>query len=333
MTIRLTKLSNAEYALRDIREATMGDGTLKGASPAGYYTAPGNPPGRWIGSACRLVGGREGGEATSAQVRGLINERRDPASGRLLGDPRMEAGDQGNAPVAGWDLTATVPKSVSIMWAFADPDTRQAIDRCLDQAARMTIAYLEDEYARTRAGRGGVASVACDGLAGFQFDHWDSRDGDPHPHKHIVISNRVRRGTDGQWTALDGRLVYQSTLEVSEYHANLVRDLITRELGWSWEARQDGETPYGRSRACRDDSSTCSPAATPRSVAKSSAASPLKRHGPDDPSSTGAATRSTATYGWRPGAPNPRGSHPWRTSDACGPTRRTGTRPTSASPT
>ena len=48
MTIRLTKLSNAEYALRDIREATMGDGTLKGASPAGYYTAPGNPPGRWI---------------------------------------------------------------------------------------------------------------------------------------------------------------------------------------------------------------------------------------------------------------------------------------------
>lgn len=187
MTIRLTKLSNAEYALRDIREATMGDGTLKGASPAGYYTAPGNPPGRWIGSACRLVGGREGGEATSAQVRGLINERRDPASGRLLGDPRMEAGDQGNAPVAGWDLTATVPKSVSIMWAFADPDTRQAIDRCLDQAARMTIAYLEDEYARTRAGRGGVASVACDGLAGFQFDHWDSRDGDPHPpqaHRH-----------------------------------------------------------------------------------------------------------------------------------------------------
>ncbi len=41
-------------------------------------------------------------------------------------------------------------------------------------------------------------------------------------------------------------------------------------------------------------------------VAKSSAASPLKRHGPDDPSPTGAATRSTATYGWRPGAPNPR---------------------------
>ncbi len=33
MTIRLTKLSNAEYALRDIREATIGDGTLKGASP------------------------------------------------------------------------------------------------------------------------------------------------------------------------------------------------------------------------------------------------------------------------------------------------------------
>ena len=243
MSMNLTKLTNAEYPLSDAREAIDGDNALD--RPIRAPTIRRRAIRRAIGSAREL----NSSEARSApphpaKLSGSSSTNgASPSNGQYLGDVKLSEGDNGEAPVAGWDLTATVPKSVSIMWAFADPDTRQAIDRCLDQAARMTIAYLEDEYARTRAGRGGVASVACDGLAGFQFDHWDSRDGDPHPHKHIVISNRVRRGTDGQWTALDGRLVYQSTLEVSEYHANLVRDLITRELGWSWEARQDGGNP------------------------------------------------------------------------------------------
>lgn len=244
MAMNLTKLTNAEYTLRSAREAIDGDNATKPSDPISYYTATGNPPGYWIGSAATLVGGTPGTTASSKTVRTLINERRNPADGRYLGDVDMSAGDNGDAPVAGWDLTTRQPKSVSVLWAFGDGRTRQGIDECMDRAARMTVEYLEREYATTRAGQGGVASVSADGIAGFVFDHYDTRDGDPQPHKHIVISNRVRRSSDKTWTALDGRKIYASMVEVSEVHENLLQDLLTERFGWSWTLRRgtDGKS-------------------------------------------------------------------------------------------
>ena len=175
-------------------------------------------------------------------MRSLINERRDPSTGRYLGDLKLTEGDDGQAPVSGWDLTTRQPKSVSILWAFADADTRRRIDECMQRATEMTIAYLEREYATTRAGQGGVASVASDGVMGFVFDHYDTRDGDPQPHKHVVISNRVRRSNDKTWTALDGRKILASAVELSELQENLLQDLLTQELGWTFRPVRDGRT-------------------------------------------------------------------------------------------
>lgn len=242
MALNLTKLSNAEYTLRDMREAVDGDNALKPSSPSDYYTSSGNPPGYWIGSAAKLVGGETGTTASAKTVRSLINERRDPSTGRYLGDIKLTDGDDGQAPVAGWDLTTRQPKSVSVLWAFGDADTRRGIDECMQKATEMTIEYFEREYATTRAGQGGVASVASDGVMGFVFDHYDSRDGDPQPHKHIVISNRVRRSSDKTWTALDGRKVYASLVELSEVHENLLQDLLTQRFGWSWTPVRNGRT-------------------------------------------------------------------------------------------
>lgn len=237
MAMNLTKLANAEYTLQDIQEALDADGATVGTGPSGYYTAKGNPPGRWIGSGAELLGGSVGRTASSKTVRSLINDSRDPSTGRFLGDVKLTRGDDGEPPVAGWDYTTRQPKSVSILWAFGDAETRRGIDECLQKATDMTIAYLEDEYASTRAGQGGVASVACDGVAGFVFDHFDTRDGDPQPHKHITISNRVRRSSDGVWTALDGRKLYSSMVEISEIHENLLQDLLTQRFGWTWTTK------------------------------------------------------------------------------------------------
>ena len=131
---------------------------------------------------------------------------------------------------------------MSILSAFGDKETRDGIDECMRKAAEMTIDYFENEYATTRAGQGGVASVASDGVAGFVFDHYDTRDGDPQPHKHIVISNRVRRSSDKMWTALDGRKIYAGMVEISEVHENLLQDLLTERFGWSWTLKQDNGT-------------------------------------------------------------------------------------------
>lgn len=245
MALNLTKLSNAEYTLQDIQEATEADTALTGADPSAYYTAKGNPPGVWIGSAAHLLGGTVGETATSRQVRSLINESRNPTNGQYLGDVNLVGGDMDEAPVAGWDLTTRQPKSISVLWAFGDEETRTGIEECLQQATRMTLEYMEQEgYAATRAGQGGVASVTCDGVAGFVFDHYDTRDGDPQPHKHVVISNRVRRSTDGAWTALDGRKIYSSLVELSEVHENLVQDLLTQRFGWNWTAKDNRDSRF-----------------------------------------------------------------------------------------
>lgn len=242
MAMNLTKLTNAEYPLRDAREAIDGDNALNPSDPSAYYTAAGNPPGVWIGKGAELVGGKVGTTASSKTVRALINERRNPSNGQYLGDIKMSEGDNGEAPVAGFDLTTRQPKSISILWAFGDKETRDGIDECMRKATEMTIEYFENEYATTRAGQGGVASVSADGVAGFVFDHYDNRNGDPQPHKHIVISNRVRRSSDKMWTALDGRKIYAGMVEISEVHENLLQDLLTERFGWSWTLKQDNGT-------------------------------------------------------------------------------------------
>lgn len=153
--MNLTKLTNAEYPLSDAREAIDGDNALDPSDPSAYYTAAGNPPGYWIGKGAELVGGKVGTTASSKTVRELINERRNPSNGQYLGDVKLSEGDNGEAPVAGWDLTTRQPKSISILWAFGDKETRDGIDECMRNAAEMTIDYFENEYATTRAGQGG----------------------------------------------------------------------------------------------------------------------------------------------------------------------------------
>lgn len=56
---------------------------------------------------------------------------RDPVTGQSLGraPAAYAAGGDGKRrhAVAGFDLTFTVPKSVSVLWALADPATRKTI--------------------------------------------------------------------------------------------------------------------------------------------------------------------------------------------------------------
>ena len=114
MAISMTKLSSADYYLDRTREALQADGAipdeatpgpLTGPDPAAYYNAEGNPPGRWIGSASRLLGGETGRQAGAETVRMLINERRNPETGRSLDQAGIRADNDGQPPIAGYDLT------------------------------------------------------------------------------------------------------------------------------------------------------------------------------------------------------------------------------------
>jgi conjugative relaxase-like TrwC/TraI family protein len=155
---------------------------------------------------------------------------------------RMEAeeraaGARFRAPVAGFDLTFSPSKSVSTAWALADAETKTVIYDCHRRAIEVVLTYAEKEVFCSRSGTGGVVQEDIEGVVAAAFTHWDSRSGDPQLHDHVVVSNRARSVSDGQWRTLDGRALFKNVVALSELHQGVLSDLLTQSLGWGWDGR------------------------------------------------------------------------------------------------
>ena len=140
--------------------------------------------------------------------------------------------------MAGFDLTFSAPKSVSVAWALADGPTRERIYAAHQRALEFVIGYAEREVFTTRTGRGGVVTEPVRGVVAAGFDHWDSRAGDPQLHTHVVVLNRVQAATDGAWRTLDSRALFKANVALSELYNGALMDLLTADLGWGWEAQR-----------------------------------------------------------------------------------------------
>ena len=139
--------------------------------------------------------------------------------------------------VAGYDLVFTPPKSVSIAWGLGDEQLRRGIELAHERAIQDVIRHLEKNVVMTRRGRNGVRQIdTAGGVIGTKFRHWDSRAGDPNLHDHVVIANRVQ-GVDGQWSSIDGRMLYQYGVECSELYNARVQQYVTELTGLQFEAR------------------------------------------------------------------------------------------------
>lgn len=146
--------------------------------------------------------------------------------------------------VAGFDLVFTPPKSFSIAWGLGDEQLRRGIESAHERAIQDVIRYLEKNVVMTRRGRNGVRQIeTSSGVVGTKFRHWDSRAGDPNLHDHVVIANRVQ-GVDGQWSSIDGRMIYAYGVEASELYNSLVQQYVTELTGLQFEARSlNGKQP------------------------------------------------------------------------------------------
>ena len=92
------------------------------------------------------------------------------------------------------DVTLSVPKSVSMLWAFGSPETSAAVSRAVVEATDTALGFLEERAAVARVQEGGIRRrVGTDGFAIATFAHRTSRAGDPQLHTHCLIPNIVRR--------------------------------------------------------------------------------------------------------------------------------------------
>lgn len=105
-----------------------------------------------------------------------------------------------NTRVGGWDLSLSVPKPLSALWALSDAETRREIVGDVLASARETFSELHRSGAFvTRRGKGGRVHEAAKDVAIAIVPHATSRAADPHIHLHAILINSCRRqdGTSG----------------------------------------------------------------------------------------------------------------------------------------
>lgn len=108
----------------------------------------------------------------------------DPRTGK----PLVRGSGPGHR--AGWDITFSAPKSLSLLWMAGDERQRAMLHDLHRAAVQSALAFLvQERLVEVRLGQGGyIRQAAADVIVG-QFDHYTSREGDPNIHTHAVLMN------------------------------------------------------------------------------------------------------------------------------------------------
>jgi len=238
ISIRRISLGGGYRYLMD--SVAVGDGAVERSNGlTRYYASSGTPPGVFLGTGlAELDGGRGvevGSQVTEDHLEAMLAGMADPVTGEPVGTtPRAP---RGGVPVAGFDLTFSPSKSVSVAWALADEGTKSVIYECHRRAVAYVLSWAEAEVFHSRSGTNGIVEEDVTGVVAAAFTHWTSRADDPQLHDHVVIWNRARSVSDGKWRTLDSRSIFKATTTLSELHQGVLSDLLTEVLGVGWEAR------------------------------------------------------------------------------------------------
>jgi conjugative relaxase-like TrwC/TraI family protein len=167
-------------------------------------------------------------------------EGRDPKGDLELGSALARWSRPAPAAVGGYDLTFSPVKSVSTLWALADPQVAALVEQAHNAAVAAALRFIEDRALFTREGTGGVRQVNVTGLVAAAFTHRDSRAGDPDLHTHVAVANKVQT-MGGRWLSIDGRILHAAKVAASETYNTALEHHLTTALGVRFAERPDGD--------------------------------------------------------------------------------------------
>jgi conjugative relaxase-like TrwC/TraI family protein len=165
---------------------------------------------------------------------------RDPIDAREIAATIAKLSRPRTQTVAGYDLTFSPVKSVSTLWAVAEPHVAAQIERAHKAAVQDALNFIERHALFTRQGTNGVRQVNVTGLVAAAFTHRDSRAGDPDLHTHVAVANKVET-LDGQWLSIDGRVLFNATVAASETYNTALEHHLRDTLGVRFAERADGD--------------------------------------------------------------------------------------------
>jgi conjugative relaxase-like TrwC/TraI family protein len=212
-----------------------------------YYLTPDGEltqaPGRWLAdpeTLDRLGIDQEGAVAAGDFV--SLMEGRHPGTGRFL-RPEGAGGGRGG----GIDVTFSAPKSVSTVWASAEPCQRQEIEAAHASAVEQTVGYMREHVPVVRRRYSGqVVEEPAKDLIAAEYQHTTARGvaggkaPDPQLHTHVVITGVVRE--DDRLVATWSRPVFRSARELgAHYRAALAHELAERGYEIEQATGKDGK--------------------------------------------------------------------------------------------
>ena len=197
-----------------------------------YYAGRGEAPGVWLGHGAERLG--LNGEVQRDDLVRVL-EGRDPRTCEELG--RHHARQRNVA----FDVTFSMPKSVSLQYAFGSPETRQAVLRAMDEGARAAHVYFQRHAAWGRVFNRATRTVerVPAELVTAAFVHRTARpvtraDGrttvDPQLHTHLLIASFVYRA-NGTWGQLYSEPLYAHAAAASAVGQAVARSALVRDLG------------------------------------------------------------------------------------------------------
>lgn len=188
-----------------------------------YYVKGSEPPGSWWGEGAFALGleGTVGG----AKFRNLLLGLSPDGEQKLVQnacDPKRRSA---------FDLTFSVPKSVSALWGASRETERLAIQAASERALHATLQEFDRLCTFTRNGKLGIESEKAEPIAAI-FKHETARAvpgsvPDPNLHFHVVVLNAVLR-EDGRSGALDARPLFERHMKMAL--GALFRAELSKEL-------------------------------------------------------------------------------------------------------
>ena len=250
--LRQQQLEGPDLTTRDFQKVTQLGAPFKifdgGVSPfrlevarriAAINTAAGLPVGAPLPAADRALVRTE-----VASEFFLAEHGREPMDARELAGQIAKDSRPRAQTVAGYDLTFSPVKSVSALWAVAEPAVAAVIEQSHQAAVKDALAFIENHALFTRTGPQGIRQVNVRGLVATAFTHRDSRAGDPDLHTHVAVANKVQT-LDGRWLSIDGRVLFKANVAASETYNTALEQHLRDALGVRF-AERPGADPTKR---------------------------------------------------------------------------------------
>jgi conjugative relaxase-like TrwC/TraI family protein len=162
-----------------------------------------------------------------------------------LAEARKHAGARVRVGNRGYDLTLDLPKSYSALFGLAPVELAVQLRETYLQAARETVAAVEDWAVYAMAGHHGdgrrADRVATSGALGWMTVHESARPvngevGDPHLHVHVTLAN-MALSEDGEWRTVGagGRDIHRHAHAADALVKARLRALTGERFGMRWE--------------------------------------------------------------------------------------------------